>query len=112
MTGTIAIEKLDILKDEIVDRLNGAVNTLRTMASDNLASLETQERLTRKADGVQAVLDAQSERLVNVSSVENAYIITEFIRIEAEDKNTDVKAGMMLARGYVLEYLYVAAHTS
>jgi len=107
-TVTIEEMKLALLREEIVPRLEKAVANLDKLAAcaKDKGQIVLEARLSNKAKGFQKVIDDQGERLTFARNERDALVITEFIRITAENEtNEATKSGMLMGRDYVFGYL-------
>ena len=96
---------VDLFTTEIAAKFRAGVTALKQNAA-NTADVDEKVRLIDKAHGLQKVLDNQGERLTNVRTQADILTMADLILMDAAiEQNTASQSGMLLAVGYITDFL-------
>lgn len=101
-TTDIQNQKVALLRDDIINRLNDAVFNLLVLRDITLNN-DNRARLDAKAAAVQAIRDEDGERLTNVQTEED--VVTLAALIKAKHDAPEAQAGVQLVVDYMLGYI-------
>jgi hypothetical protein len=96
-------QKVALLRDDIISRLDSAVFNLLVLRDTTLGGDDSYARLDAKADAIQAIRYEDGERLTNVQTEED--VVTLAALIKTKHDAPEAQAGVQLVVDYMLGYI-------
>ena len=106
MAEYLEAEKIEVFHEDIILRLENAVKVLTELAerSAERGNMKNADRLTSKAAAVSKVLDEQTERLLNVTTVAGGREVAALVYAVGNADGMN-EAGTALAAAYIMDML-------